>query len=146
MSVCGQSKSYFLLCLLFRFTFLGPSIFSIYYGKAFAFRTAVEVVFFLWVFLAIFYEEYRPRQLPIVLAVLAWILIITAATIFCCHSNARVLVFERMEGLITYLHLAAYFLVLTHVFRKNDWLVLFNIFLVSGFLKIFMLFYKNLAT
>lgn len=102
-------------------------------GKAFVFRIAVEIVFFSWVFLAVFYKEYRPKLSPFVLAISAWIFIIILATIFSTNPlRAFWSNFERMEGLITYLHLAAYFLVLTHVFRKSDWFLLFNIFLVSG--------------
>ena len=102
-------------------------------GKAFIFRTIIEIVFAAWIFLAIFYEEYRPRKSPLLWAILIWILVISAATLFAVNPlRALWSNFERMEGLITYLHLTAYFLVLTHVFRKNDWLILFNIFLISG--------------
>ena len=81
-------------------------------GKAFAFRILVEIAFATWLFLAIFYKEYRPKKSALLIALSAFILIVTLATIFGVNpyksfwSN-----YERMEGLVTYLHLFAYFLV-----------------------------------
>lgn len=105
-------------------------------GKAFVFRVAVEIVFALWVWLAIFYKEYRPKKSALLIALSAFILVVTLATIFGVNpyksfwSN-----YERMEGLVTYFHLFAYFLVLGHVFGKKDWFIFFNLFIVSGLLE-----------
>jgi O-antigen ligase/tetratricopeptide (TPR) repeat protein len=102
-------------------------------GKAFIFRALVELAFFAWLFLAIFYKEYRPQKNSLLLAVSAWIGVVVLATIFSANpfrsfwSN-----FERMEGLVAYLHHFAYFLVLGHVFTKKDWLVFFNVFVIAG--------------
>ena len=102
-------------------------------GKAFAFRIIVEIVFAAWIFLAIFYEEYRPKLTPLLIAVSAFIFIVTLATVFGVNpiksfwSN-----FERMEGLVSYLHLFAYFLALTHVFQKKDWKIFLNLFVIAA--------------
>lgn len=105
-------------------------------GKAFIFRTIVEIVFAAWVFLAIFYKEYRPKKSALLIALSVFVAVVALATIFGANpyksfwSN-----FERMEGLVAYLHLFAYFLVLGQVFRKNDWPVFFNLFVVSGIIE-----------
>lgn len=102
-------------------------------GKAFVFRIIVEIVFAAWVLLAIFYKEYRPRKTPLLIAIAVFIAIVSLATIFGVNpaksfwSN-----YERMEGLVAYLHLFAYFLVLTHVFQKSDWKIFFTLFVVSS--------------
>jgi len=105
-------------------------------GKAFVFRVIVEIVFVAWVWLAIFYKEYRPRKTYLLWAIGIFIAVVTLATILGINparsfwSN-----FERMEGLVAYLHLFAYFLVLAHVFRKKDWFIFFNLFIVAGLME-----------
>lgn len=107
-------------------------------GKAVVFRIIVELVFALWLTLAIFYKEFRPKKTPLLWALGAFIIILAAAAVFGANpyrsfwSN-----FERMEGLVTHLHLFAYFLVLGHVFKKSDWIIFFNFFVFSGIMQNF---------
>lgn len=102
-------------------------------GKAFIFRTLVEIAFAAWIVLVLFWKEYRPRTSPLLYAFCAFVVVITLASIFGVNplrsfwSN-----FERMEGLLMHLHLFAYFLVAAHVFRKQDWFIFFNLFVVAG--------------
>src|SRR3989338_770089 len=102
-------------------------------GKAFAFRLIVEIIFFAWLALAISYPEFRPKKTPVTLAISFFIAVVALATIFGVSpfksfwSN-----FERMEGLVSYLHLFAYFLVLTNVFKKSDWKIFFNLFIIAA--------------
>ncbi|HEY4499700.1 MAG TPA: O-antigen ligase family protein [Candidatus Paceibacterota bacterium] len=106
-------------------------------GKAFLFRTIVEIAFGAWVVLASFYQEYRPRRTPLMITLSIFIFIVSLATLFGVNPvRAFWSNFERMEGLVTYLHLFLYFLVITHVFRKSDWIVFFNLFIVSGVFEI----------
>lgn len=105
-------------------------------GKAFAFRIIVEVVFAAWIFLAVSYKEYRPQKSYLAWALGIFIGVAVLATILGANpfksfwSN-----YERMEGLVTYLHLFAYFLVLGSVFQKRDWLIFFNLFVAAGILE-----------
>src|SRR3989338_2177195 len=105
-------------------------------GKALIFRAIVEVVFLLWVYLAIFYSEYRPRRGLIAYAVIFFVFVTLLAAVFgenpakSFWSN-----FERMEGVIAYIHLAAYFFVLAHVFDRRDWTIFFNVFVLAGMLE-----------
>ena len=113
-------------------------------GKAFIFRTIVEIVFFAWVFLAIFYPEYRPRRTALFWSVIGWLAVVTLASVFgesflrSFWSN-----FERMEGLVAYLHLAAYFVVLGSVFTKSDWAIFFSLFVVAGLVENFYALFQR---
>lgn len=98
-------------------------------GKNFFFRVLTEIIFGFWLALAIVDPKYRPRKGPLLWAVLAFIAVLTLATILGADpyqsfwSN-----FERMEGLITYLHMVAFFLIASSVLRsKSDWKTLFHI-------------------
>jgi len=85
-------------------------------GKNFAFRIIVEIIFVSWAILAVRDEAYRPKKSGILLAFVAFVGIIAIADIFgenfykSFWSN-----FERMEGLITHLHLLAYLVVISSV-------------------------------
>ncbi len=81
-------------------------------GKTFAFRILAEVLFGAYLILALTTPEYRPKRSYLMWAVGSFVLFAGIATILSVDpikslwSN-----FERMEGYIGLLHLAAYFLV-----------------------------------
>lgn len=120
-------------------------IFPYITGKAFIFRTIVEIVFALWIFLAVFYKQYRPQKNFLLIAIGTLVFVAALATIFGVNpvksmwSN-----FERMEGLITYLHLFAYFLVMGSVLQKSDWTILFNFFVAGGLFEGVYSFFQKL--
>lgn len=115
-------------------------------GKNFFFRIMVEILLFLWVFVACFDKNYRPKKSSILIAISATLFFLTLATIFGVNpyrsfwSN-----YERMEGLIGHIHLFLYFLILTSVFKKEkDWKWFFTsllgvsfILTIYGFLQYF---------
>ena len=82
-------------------------------GKAFIFRTIIEIVFLSWVILAVNFGEFRPKRTYLFWALVAFIVAITLATVFGANPEKSFWSnYERMEGLVTHLHLFAYFLVL----------------------------------
>ena len=92
-------------------------------GKNFLFRIVVEMIFALWLILALSDARARPKSSPVLWAAVATLSALILSTIFGVDpyrsfwSN-----FERMEGLISHLHLAAYFLVLASVFKTEiEW-------------------------
>ncbi len=117
--------------------FISKSLFFPYItGKAFIFRIIVELVFLAWIPLAIFFKEYRPRKNVLTIAILVFIFVVSLATILGVNPTRSFWSnFERMEGLLTYLHLAAYFFVASTVFTKKDWLIFFNIFVIVGVIE-----------
>lgn len=103
-------------------------------GKNFFFRIVVEIIFALWIILAMADTRYRPQRSPVLWAAMAVVAVLTLSTIFGANpyrsfwSN-----YERMEGLIGHLHLFAYFLVLSGVFiTQKEWRRFFYGISVSG--------------
>jgi len=90
-------------------------------GKNFAFRIVVEIMFSAWIVLAFIDPAYRPNRSWLLGALGAFLAIITFAAIFgenptkSFWSN-----FERMEGVVTYFHLFAYFIVASTVLKVRD--------------------------
>lgn len=92
---------------------VAPSMFFPFItGKNFAFRIIVEIIFAFWLILAYRDSSYRPQFSWVLVAIGAFVGIITLADFLgenvykSFWSN-----FERMEGLITIWHLGAYALV-----------------------------------
>ncbi len=92
----------------------GSLFFPFITGKAFYFRFIIEVLGLLWLLRMFWYPETRPRLSLVTIAMASFGIIVSLATIFSLHpvhsfwSN-----FERMEGLVTYLHLGLFWLVLS---------------------------------
>ncbi|MEK7649694.1 MAG: O-antigen ligase family protein, partial [Patescibacteria group bacterium] len=109
--------------LLTPFIVTGTMYFPFVTGKNFFFRIITEIIFAAWAALAVLHPDYRPRRSPMLLALIAFTGAITLATIFGVdpyHSFWSNL--ERMEGLLTHLHLLALFLVVGHTVRsKKEW-------------------------
>lgn len=120
---------------LIPFIVMGDStFFPFIVGKNFAFRIVVEVMFSAWIVLAVLDPLYRPKKSYLLGALVAFIGIITLAAIFgenptkSFWSN-----FERMEGVVTYFHLLAYFIVASTVlFARNLWRPYLNFHLAMG--------------
>ncbi len=103
-------------------------------GKNFAFRVVVEIMFSAWIVLAVIDPAYRPKKSYLLGAFVAFLSIITLAAIFgenptkSFWSN-----FERMEGVVTYFHLFAYFVVAsTALTVRNLWRPYLNLHLAAG--------------
>jgi O-antigen ligase len=103
-------------------------------GKNFAFRVVVEIMLAAYLVLAVIDPAYRPRKTYLLWAFVAFLGIITLAAIFgenpekSFWSN-----FERMEGVVTYLHLFAYFVVASTVLTVRDlWRPYLNFHLGAG--------------
>jgi O-antigen ligase/Flp pilus assembly protein TadD len=89
-------------------------------GKAFAFRIIIEILLALWLVLIYLDLNARPKRSAILWTFLGLIVVTILATVFGADpyrsfwSN-----FERMDGLVSYLHLAGYFLLLIANFRSE---------------------------
>ena len=100
----------------------GSMFFPFITGKNFTFRILVEAISMLWMILMIFDARYKPKNSLISATLAIFVIILALSSIFgenfyrSFWSN-----YERMEGLVTYLHLFAFFLVLVliwGVFKK----------------------------
>lgn len=122
------------------------SFFPYITGKNFFFRIVTELVFGCWLALITLDAQFRPRRGILLWAFLGFIAVLGVSTILGADpyesfwSN-----YERMEGMITYLHLAALFLAASSVFRNGkDWRLTMHISVVVsifvalyGFLELF---------
>jgi len=125
----------------------GVFFFPFITGKNFFFRIVVEILFLLWVVLAVFDKSYRSKKTPVLLALGGTLFILFLATIFgenpyrSFWSN-----FERMEGLVGHIHLFLYFLIATSSLRaKEDWLWLFRSVIAFGTLAVFYAYFQLLG-
>lgn len=123
--------------LLFTPLIVAPTWFFPYItGKNFFFRIVTELVFGAWLALILIDAQFRPRRGIVLWAFLSFVAILGLATMFGADpyhsfwSN-----FERMEGMVTYLHLAALFLMASSVFRTvSDWRLTFHVSLAVSFI------------
>jgi len=105
----------------FFFPFVGP--------KSLVFMGAIQLMAAAYVLLIIYYSEYRPKLNLLLAALLLYlgILVLTTLTgvspLRSFWSNH-----ERMTGLLMWLHLTAFFVVLSSVLRaRQDWLLIFAV-------------------
>jgi O-antigen ligase/tetratricopeptide (TPR) repeat protein len=128
----------YIIYTLLGFIFLVPfvvdssQLFPFITGKAFVFRILAELIFFVWLILAIRNPEYRPRFSFIMASVTAFVVLIGISNIFGANpfssfwSN-----YERMEGYINILHLFAMFLAIGSTIKtKEEW----NKFILTSFI------------
>ncbi len=113
-------------------------------GKAFFFRTMVEIGFAAWLLLSMKDVAYRPRKSVLMWSFVAFLVVIGVANIFgqspwkSFWSN-----FERMEGYITILHLFLYFLISSSVLAtENLWKKFMSLSVVSSFLMCVYAFFQ----
>ena len=104
--------------------FLVPSsmLFPYITGKNFYFRIITELVFGLWVILALIDHKYLPKKSLLTTCVLGFIGVMAIADVFGADlSRSFWSNYERMEGLITLIHLGALFVVITSTFTQVVW-------------------------
>jgi putative inorganic carbon (HCO3(-)) transporter len=103
------------------------SSFSVYptvLPKVIYFRILVEILFFLYILLLFYDRKYLPKISPIFASFLIFIVILVLSTLKSINPERSFWgTMERMEGLLTPLHLFVFFVVLVGVFReRKDWL------------------------
>src|SRR3989344_1107854 len=97
-------------------------------GKNFAFRIIVELMAAAWIGLLIIdFKKYWSRWNFVSIALTVFVAVIFISALFGVDfQNSFWSNFERMEGLVTLLHLLALFFVLTGTFRtRREWFSLF---------------------
>ncbi|MCD6528035.1 O-antigen ligase family protein [bacterium] len=105
----------------FYFPFVGP--------KSLYFMGVCQIVFFVWLFLAINYKKYRPKLNAIFLALILFLIVLILSSVFGVDfSRSFWSKYERMTGLLMWLHLFGFFLVLSSTFKKvSDWQKIFAV-------------------
>ena len=143
---------YFLYAGIFAVPFLvfivsSSMFFPFITGKNFSFRIITEVMTALWLILMLFDARYKPRKSWVLAMLAIFVGIVALSSIFgenfyrSFWSN-----YERMEGLVTYLHLLAYFLVLAGMLKTEKvWNWLFNTSLFASVIIAFTAFSNYLG-
>ena len=105
-------------------------------GKGFAFRIITEIIFGLFVILAFWDKEYRPKLSWVTKSVLIFTLAVFVADLAGVNvSKSLWSNYERMEGFVLIIHLAMYYIVASSVFfSKEKWLQFFNVSIASSVL------------
>jgi tetratricopeptide (TPR) repeat protein len=120
------------LPVIVNYNFYSPYIFF----KSILFRSIVQAMVFLYTALAVVSPSHRPKFNRIHFGLLAYIGVMFVCSLPGLSINAWDSwwgEFTRMGGMLTQLHLLAYFLVLSQTFRKErDWTILFTASLFSA--------------
>lgn len=113
--VGGVSLVPFIVLIVTHSTF-----FPFVVGKNFAFRALVEVLTPIWVVLMLMHASYRPRRSWILVSSVVFVCVVAVADLF--GENVLKSVwsnFERMEGLVTLVHILLYSLMAGVVFASE---------------------------
>ena len=108
------------------FPFVGP--------RSLFFMGLAEIAFFSWLGLIIRYKKYRPRINTILISFALFIAVLTLSTVLGVDpSRSFWSKFERMTGLLMWLHLFGFFLAVSSTFKRVlDWKKIFAISIFSG--------------
>ena len=114
--------------LLTPFIVSGSLYFPYITGKAHMLRLFIEIGFALYIVLAVRSREFLPKKNPLTWAALIFTVILGFAT-YNAEDSVRSFWsnFERMEGYVHVLHMFAFFLMTTAVFKtRGSWFALLN--------------------
>lgn len=104
----------------FFFPFVGP--------KSLYFMALVEIIFAAYLLLAISSPKYRPKFNILLMAIILFVAISILSTVFGASPDESFWSkYERMGGLLMWFHLFAFFVATSSVFKKRDWLRVFEI-------------------
>lgn len=138
MKIDKQTLRYLIIPGLFLIPFVPFLVSSSFFfpfvtTKAFIWRFIIEIVFFLWLILAFQDESYRPKKSILLYTVLGFLGANVLSTIFSVSPSLSFWSnFERMEGLVSIIHLTLYFVVASSVFSKELWHKWFNTTLLAS--------------
>src|ERR1035437_4695298 len=91
-------------------------------GKAFAFRIVVEMAFAFWLILLYKDHQYAPRWNSMTVLVTVFTFAVLIADLLGVNAIRSIWSNnERMEGWLTIVHLWAYFILLTSMFKEKKW-------------------------
>lgn len=129
----GAVKVGFLLILLTPLIYSPITISISTFSEVIFFRVILEIIAVFWaVLLLINWRAYLPRLSPILLALLFFVGSLTLSSLIGFNPMRSFFgTLSRQEGLLTYLHLLVFFVMLCGVIKeKKDWLRLFRTFVI----------------
>jgi len=148
----GLEKIYFsivewgtYLILFTPLIFLRGYFFPYVVPKTIFFRILVDIILVAYILLSISNPKYKPRMNALTISIAFFILISIIASVFGVDfTRSFWSTFERMTGLITFLHLFAFYIVLTSVFKERKYWE--RILTVSILIGVLLVFYVSTST
>lgn len=106
------------------------------------FWLATQLMTLCWAILCTIETSCLPRRKGLHVVLMIWMSLLVISTLLAQSSSMSFFsTFERMMGLLTYLHVFFYFLVVSSVLNKKDWqnliLAIFTVGLISSFIGIY---------
>ncbi|MDD2731999.1 MAG: O-antigen ligase family protein [Candidatus Pacebacteria bacterium] len=104
------------------------------YPKAVFFRTIIEITFIFYLLLILKNPRYILKLSPLIIAVIVFLTLLFLSSLSGINFYRSFFgEFERNEGLILYLHLFVFLVILTSVYKKKeDWLFLLKTIVIVG--------------
>jgi len=130
------------LILFTPFIISGKFFFPFVSPKSLYFMALVEIIFAVYLFLAISLPKYRPKFNILLIAIILFIAVsILSAVLGADLSGSFWSKYERMTGLLMWFHLLAFFVATSSVFKKKDWIRILEIsVMVAVLISILALF------
>lgn len=111
-----------LSCFLLPLLMSPDTVYPFNVGKSVFFRTAVDLMFPLWVFLAVRNAEHRPRAGVVLIALLAYAAATVLAALFGADPAASFWsTHARSQGVVEFLHFTAFAVMAAAMFRPGRW-------------------------
>jgi O-antigen ligase len=122
------------------FVITTDTLFPFIVGKALVTRGVIEIVFAMWVVLAVRRPEYRPARSWLTLLFAAFLAgNLVAALTGVSFTRSFWSNYERMQGVADLAHWFALFVVMLSVIRgRQQWLVVFNVVVGVGLVEAFL--------
>lgn len=117
--------------------------------KTIYFRILTEIILAAYLILAIHFPRYRPKLNIVGISILAFLFILILTSFLGINFERSFWsTYERMTGIFTFLHLLAFFIVLTNVFKeREDWEKILSVSILVGvFLCIYVLTKDQIST
>jgi len=107
--------------------------------KTVFFRIVVDIIFIAYILLIISNRKYLPKFTPLTITIIVFlgVVILTSFTGVNLEKSFWS-VFERMTGILSFLHLFVFYIILSSVFRKrSDWEKILSVSMLVGILICF---------
>lgn len=117
--------------------------------KTIFFRVLVEIIFAAYLILLLANKKYRPRINVLTITITLFLAVYILSSLTGINlSRSFWSTYERMTGIFTMLHLFAFFIVLTGVFKKKeDWEKVLGVSIIVGIiLSLYILMGKGIST
>jgi len=116
--------------LVFRREFFFPFVVP----KTIFFRIVVDIIFIAYILLIMSNRKYLPRMSGLTISILVFLGIVIVTSLLGVNPEKSFWsVYERMTGIITFLHLFAFYIVLSSVFReRKQWERILTLSMIVG--------------